>query len=81
MFVHFYEYFARVLHVFARVLHVFAQVLQVVAQIARKRATLAQKRAKVAKYANIRENHGFWRILTPDFEDVPISIPPPFVLL
>ena len=70
----------RKLHVFAQVLRVFVQVVHVVAQVlhvfAQKRATCAQNTRKCAK---TRESHNFWLILTPDFEDVAFSIPPPFV--
>ena len=90
-FSHIFAYFAHVLHVVAQVLHVFAQMLYVFCVIVARCCANRAKTCKICRKAcrfytkackssEIRENHSFWRIFTPDFEDVPISIPSPFVL-
>ena len=43
--------------------------------------TCAKTRKTCANTRKYAKNHGFRRIFTPDFENVPIFIPPTFVLL
>ena len=68
-------------HVCASFARFWANVARRCEKIAQKHAELTQKRANCAEHAKIHENHNFWRIFTLRFEDVPISIPPAFVLL